>query len=244
MVMKQCLDIRIILLIVSKIKRGKHKDIWENILNRWGLVNLELFCDHIQESWPDKVVIKTEVFKAYNKFKQKIKLITINGQLDELHKRFKRYWRRQTNYKGQWTIENECERLFFKRKELFDGVQPFLRVYDIGANLDCIEAKMETVGKDIKYFLTVKGNLDQTQLKWELVLKDNLNKVGYEEKFIEKLTKLFLQFKKNVSPQVPNRKTIISQVVDRYLHEKEKFQMQEDDVVELMCALFKKELNI
>ncbi len=150
---------------------------------------------------------------AYNKFKQRTQLIKVNGLLDKMYERFRKYWRRRTNYKGHWTIDKECERLFFSKKELYEGVQPFMRVYDIGTNMDCIEAKMETIGKYIKFVLTAKPNISQAQNKWELILKDNLGRVGEDEEFILRLGKVFLQFKKNLSPIVPKpRKTIVSQV--------------------------------
>ncbi len=166
------------------------------------------------------------------------------GLLDKSYQLFKKYWRRKTNYKGQWTIEMECERLFFSRKKLFEGVQPFLRVYDIGESLDSIEAKMETIGKDIKHFLVTKANLDELQFKWELILKDNLGKIGEEEEFIDTLTKMFLKMKKNLSPLVPNRTTIVSQVIDRHLYAKEKLTSKENDIIKLISALFATKLNV
>ncbi len=153
------------------------------ILKRWRIECLKTVCNHIKESWPGKRIIIRDIIISYNKFKQKLNLIKCSGLLDKMYKRFKQYWRRKTNYKGHWTIEMECERLFFSRKELYVGTEPFLRVYNICESLDCIEAKMETIGKPLKDLLT-KGNLNQEQVKWELILKDNLDKICEEEDFI------------------------------------------------------------
>ncbi len=137
-------------------------------------------------------------------------------------------------------MEQECERLFFSRKELFTGCQPFLRIHDIGGSFDCIEAKMETIGKDIKHLLVFKPTMNESQFNWELVLKDNLGKLGEDEEFVDRLVNVFLHFKKNRSPLIPKpRKWKVSQVIDRHLYNDETQQINENNLINLMTSLLK-----
>eukprot|EP01083_Nonionella_stella_P001694 4810_1 len=114
-------------------------------------------------------------------------------------------------------------------------------VYDICSSLDCIESKMETIGKDIKHLLVKRAHLDHEQFNWEIVLIDNLEKLGADEKFIDRLNKLFLMLKKNKSPLIPkqNRTRIkVSQVIDRYIYSDESQQIKEDAIVQCITQLF------
>ncbi len=146
----------------------------------------------------------------------------------------------KNNWKGHWTIEQECERLFFSKEPLFRGIQPYLRVYDICASFDCIEAKMETIGKDIKYMLTNMPNLDETQFERQIVLKDNLGKLGCNDEFKVRLVNLFLKLKKYKSPLIPKkqRKTKVSQVIDRHLYDDEVRELDEAELIKFVTALF------
>ncbi len=82
--------------------------------------------------------------------------------------------------------------------------------------------------------------MDDSQFDWELILKDNLGKLGQDEKFIDMLVNLFLQFKKNRSPLIPKhkRKTKVSQVIDRHLGYDEAQQLVEDEIIKLINNLF------
>ncbi len=181
-----------------------------------------------------------DIDEAYQLFKRKLKELCVSGLLQTFYVGFKKYWRRKTNWKGQWSIEQECERLFFSKEDLFKGIQAYLRVYDICSSFDVIEAKMETIGKDIKYMLVNMPNLDEAQFERQLILKDNLEKLGCNEKFVVRLVNVFLQFKKNRSPLVPKRKPIVSQVVDRYLYDEEVRELDEKETMKLVTELLKK----
>ncbi len=206
---------------------------------QWGHKALKNVCDFVKKHWKTKVIEKDAIIKAFVSFKQKLKLMWSSGLLQKQYVEYKTFWRRKTNYKGQWTLEQECERLFFSRKELYVGCQPYLRMYDIGGSFDCIEAKMETIGKDIKYMLVNQPGLAESQFNYQLVLKDNLGKLGEESEFESRLVNVFLRFKKNRSPLIPKpRKTIQSQVIDRYLYDNKTQKVNENELVDLMKNLF------
>eukprot|EP01083_Nonionella_stella_P183004 660132_1 len=99
---------------------------------------------------------------------------------------------------------------------------------------------METIGKDIKHLLTKRG-MKEAQFNYEVVLKDNLEPIGCDEIFLDRLTKLFLIFKNNRSPIIAkkNRKTKVSQVIDRYLFDHQLIQEECDDIMNVILALFK-----
>ncbi len=240
MEMKKCLDFRIILLIINKIASGNNTEKWNKILKNWGIKSLSKVCSFIKNKWPQKRINMKEINKAYATMKDKLKQMNVDGLLEKSYQCFRKHWRVITKYKGHWTIEQECERLFFSKEALYDGCQPYLRIYDIVASFDCIEAKMETIGKHCKHLLINKPNLDDSQFDWELILKDNLGKLGDDEKFVDRLVNLFLQFKKNRSPLIPKhkRKTKVSQVIDRHLGYNEEQQLIEDEIIKLLNNLF------
>ncbi len=102
-----------------------------------------------------------------------------------------------------------------------------------------MESKMETIGKDIKHMLVHQPNLAEKQFNWQLVLKDNLEKLGRNAEFKSRLVNVFLQFKKNRSPLVPKpRRTIQSQVIDRFLYSDKTQEINENEIVDLMKNLF------
>ncbi len=90
------------------------------------------------------------------------------------------------------------------------------------------------------YMLVNMPNLDEAQFERQLILKDNLEKLGCNEKFVVRLVNVFLQFKKNRSPLVPKRKPIVSQVIDRYLYDEEVRELDEKETMKLVTELLKK----
>eukprot|EP01084_Bolivina_argentea_P303146 523324_1 len=246
MKMKQCLDINVILCIIEKIKYFKSKNDqflemkWNNVLKLWGKRALKFVCKKICESYPGKNIKTKAVLNAYDLFKTKIKKLEMddNGILDETYQEFKLFWKRQTNYKSYWTKDKEIERLFYSLPNMYKGCEPFLRVYDIGANTDCIEAKMERIGKPIKWILKTRPNIDLDQLAKEILLRDNLPDLGQADKFIERIARRFLLLHKNKSPLIPNRKFIVSSIVDRYLFGRQKQKKKDDEFNEKIAELF------
>ena len=113
-----------------------------------------------------------------------------------------------------------AERLFNKMPNFFEGLEPYLRMYDIAGDFDSIEAKIESLGKYCKNLLVDRGSLDKEHFAYKLMLKDNLRDVGKNEDFIDKTVKMFLMFKKNKGPCIPKsrRKYLIFRVVDRIVY--------------------------
>ena len=110
--------------------------------------------------------------------------------------------RQCTKDTGRWNRKH----LFNSLPILFEGVEPYLRMYDIAGAFDSIEAKLETIGKYCKTILVERGSLDQEHFVYELMLKDNLRGVGKDEDFIKKGVKFFLMFKKNKGQYIPKLK--------------------------------------
>ena len=137
-------------------------------------------------------------------------------------------------------MEQEAERLFNSLPILFEGVEPYLRMYDIAGAFDSIEAKLETIGKYCKTLLVERGSLDQEHFVYELMLKDNLRGVGKDEDFIKKAVKMFLMFKKNKGPYIPKskRKYRVSSVVDRIVYGDQEVKLKEEEIIRRINAAF------
>ncbi len=197
-------------------------------------------CKKICESYPGKKIKIKTVLDAYASFKTKIKKLEMNanGILDEKYKEFRKFWKRQTNYKSYWTKDKEIERLFYSLPNMYKGCEPFLRIYDICANTDCIEGKMERIGKPIKVILKTRPDIDLEQLAKEIILRDNLPGLGQADKFVERIARRFLLLHNNKSPLVPKRKFTVSSVVDRYLFGPEKQKIKDDEFNEILGELF------
>ena len=242
LVMKKCFDIRLKILLIQKIEAAKenNKAIWLKVYEAWGIRSLRTFCSFISEHWPAKIINYQKVEQAYRRFKHKLKHLVVTGILKESHKVYHVFWRRKTMYKGHWTMEQEAERLFNSLPILFEGVEPYLRMYDIAGAFDSIEAKLETIGKYCKTILVERGSLDQEHFVYELMLKDNLRGVGKDEDFIKKAVKMFLMYKKNKGPCIPKskRKYRVSSVVDRIVYGDQEVKLKEEEIIRRINAAF------
>ena len=138
-------------------------------------------------------------------------------------------------------MDQEAERLFNSMPILFEGLEPYLRMYDIAGAFDSIEAKIESLGKHCKTLLVDRGSLDEEHFAYELMLKDNLRDVWKNEDFIDKAVKMFLMFKKNKGPCIPKsqRKYLVSRVVDRIVYAEREVKLKEDEIKQLVSAAFK-----
>eukprot|EP01083_Nonionella_stella_P142719 442116_1 len=116
MKMKKSIDIGIILCIGRKImhfrKKKQHEieKTWISVFNMWGNEALSGLCDDIIASYPNKGINKEQVMKSYSLFKDKLLALQLSGALQASFEKFKKYWKRKTNYKGFWCIEYEVER--------------------------------------------------------------------------------------------------------------------------------------
>ena len=243
LVMKECFDIRMKIFLIQKIEAAKesNKAIWLKVWKAWGVSALRKFCSYISEHWPSKIINETKIEQAYQRFKHMLKHLVVTGVLQQSHNVFHRFWRRKTKYKGHWTLDQEAERLFNSMPILFEGLEPYLRMYDIAGAFDSIEAKIESLGKHCKTLLVDRGSLDEEHFAYELMLKDNLRDVGKNEDFIDKAVKMFLMFKKNKGPCIPKsqRKYLVSRVVDRIVYAEREVKLKEDEIKQLVSAAFK-----
>eukprot|EP01083_Nonionella_stella_P066091 173807_1 len=247
MKMKQSIDIGVMLCITNKVLdfRGKGQkevaDTWIQVLEMWGNDALADLCDDLIGSYPNKAINKEHVMGAYWLFKDKLLELQLSGVLKSSYKKFKKHWRRKTGYKGYWCMEYEVERLFFSLPNMYDGVQPYLRIYDICSATDAIEAKMERIGKSIKKMLKKRPDLDLIQMAKEIILMENLPSVGKDDALLERIAKLFLIAHRNRSPLIAKeiRKYIVSSVVDRYLYDEQHQEEYDDDLNDKLTNLFK-----
>ena len=130
-------------------------------------------------------------------------------------------------------MEQEAERLFNSLPILFEGVEPYLRMYDIAGAFDSIEAKLETIGKYCKTILVERGSLDQEHFVYELMLKDN-------EKHCERWRFHQIMFKKNKEPYISKskRKYRVSSLVDRIVYGDQEVKWKEEEIIRRVNAGF------